>query len=77
MTLELAFSILLSIASAALGLLLRRVLAQLDKMQDVMTEIRVSYQSRDDARHDMTEIRDALKGIKARMINLEEKKADK
>ena len=49
MTIEMAFNILMSIAAAAIGLSIRRLFTQVDDMQKLIQQMRVDYQSREQA----------------------------
>ncbi|WP_434777677.1 hypothetical protein [Neisseria sp. Ec49-e6-T10] len=80
MTLELAFNILLAIASGALGLLIKRLYSVIDAQSDKIERILVHYQPRSDAHNNQNQILGAIKEVKSMVDKLNDKldrKADK
>ena len=80
MTIEMAFNILMSIAAAAIGLSVRRLFAQVDDMQKLTQQMRVDYQSREQALLENQAITKALDRIEQKIERVNDKldrKADK
>ena len=80
MTLEMAFNILMSIAAAAIGLSVRRLFTQVDDMQKLIQQMRVDYQSREQALLENQTITKALDRIEQKIERVNDKldrKADK
>ena len=80
MTIEMAFNILMSIAAAAIGLSVRRLFTQVDDMQKLTQQMRVDYQSREQALLESQTITKALDRIEQKIERVNDKldrKADK
>ena len=80
MTIEMAFNILMSIAAAAIGLSVRRLFTQVDDMQKLIQQLRVDYQSREQALLENQTITKALDRIEQKIERVNDKldrKADK
>ena len=80
MTIEMAFNILMSIAAAAIGLSVRRLFTQVDDMQKLIQQMRVDYQSREQALLENQTITKALERNKQKIERVNDKldrKADK
>jgi hypothetical protein len=80
MTIEMAFNILMSIAAAAIGLSVRRLFTQVDDMQKLIQQMRVDYQSREQALLENQTITKALDRIEQKIERVNDKldrKADK
>ena len=80
MTIEMAFNILMSIAAAAIGLSVRRLFSQVDDMQKLIQQMRVDYQSREQALLENQTITKALDRIEQKIERVNDKldrKADK
>ena len=80
MTIEFAFNILMTVAAAAIGLSVRRLFTQVDDMQKLIQQMRVDYQSRDQALLENQQITKALERIEHKIERMNDKldrKADK
>ena len=80
MTIEFAFNILMSIVAAAIGLIVRRLFTQVDDMQKLTQQMRVDYQSREQALLENQTITKALERIEQKIERVNDKldrKADK
>ena len=80
MTIEFAFNILMSIVAAAIGLIVRRLFTQVDDMQKLTKQMRVDYQSREQALLENQTITKALERIEQKIERVNDKldrKADK
>ena len=80
MTIEFAFNILMSIVAAAIGLIVRRLFTQVDDMQKLTQQMRVDYQSREQALLENQTITKALDRIEQKIERVNDKldrKADK
>ncbi|UOO89606.1 hypothetical protein LVJ82_01070 [Vitreoscilla massiliensis] len=80
MTIEFAFNILMSIVAAAIGLIVRRLFTQVDDMQKLTQQMRVDYQSREQALLENQTITKALDRIEQKLERVNDKldrKADK
>ena len=80
MTIEMAFNILMSIAAAAIGLSVRSLFTQVDAMQKLIQQMRVDYQSREQALLENQTITKALERIEQKIERVNDKldrKADK
>ena len=80
MTIEMAFNTLMSIAAAAIGLSVRRLFTQVDDMQKLIQQMRVDYQSREQALLENQTITKALDRIEQKIERVNDKldrKADK
>ena len=80
MTIEMAFNIVMSIAAAAIGLSVRRLFTQVDDMQKLIQQMRVDYQSREQALLENQTITKALDRIEQKIERVNDKldrKADK
>ncbi len=80
MTIEFAFNILMSIAAAAIGMSVRRLFAQVDDMQKLIQQVRVDYQTREQALLENQQLLKSLERIEQKIERIGDKldrKADK